>query len=512
MNIISSNPYRLLGVYSNSSAKDRIANANKLKAYLKVGKSVSFPLDLSNLLPTPFRTVESMEHTQGCINLPHSQLKHALFWFIKVSSIDKIALDYLQNGDTDKAKELFNKKETFSSLINLGVLSLIQNDKAVGIQAITKVIHNEDYRGAFIEAVCGGTYQLSEGELAQLFMEELSAEISMPELMQLFLENRIAKDDYYYLKNKAVSESIANINAEIANAKKVKNDDADAQYKAGTALMNNTKDALSFIRSLLQTNEMQYQMVVDNLAKQILQCGINYYNNSKESDAAIKAMPIQKYALLIAVGALIKDRCKENVDILQKIVNELPPLEVLKEDAAIKAALANFSRARKPWKRTMPFLLYRDDFEPAVDDLESLQLLLRTVSPYLQIIKSRVGNAGDYYWKVSELIVNCVLSDLIDYVNTINNSQLQYMLLSDREQTLRKLRAVVKNSIQIIIVLDTFDMTSKFRTVRYSPNKNTLMSLRKQLNMSEQSSQAANSGCMVWIVIAVMSLIAVSCI
>lgn len=511
MNIISSNPYRLLGIYSNSPAKDRIANANKLKAYLKVGKSVSFPLDLLNFVSTPFRTVESIEHAQGSINLFHSQLKYALFWFIKVSPIDEIALGYLQNGDTDKAKDLFNKKETFSSLINLGVLSLIQNDKAVGIQAIAKVIHNEDYRDAFIEAVCDGTYQLSEDELAQLFMEELSAEISIQELMRLFLENGIAKD-YYYLKNKAVSESIANINTEIAIAKKVKNDAADAQYKAGTALINNTKDALSLIRSLLQTNDMQYQMVADNLAKQILQCGINYYNNSKESDAAIKAMPIQKYALLIAVGALIKDRCKENVDILQKIVNELPPLEVLKEDAAIKVALANFSRARKPWKRTMPFLLYRDDFEPAVDDLESLQLLLRTVSPYLQIIKSRVGNAGDYYWKVSELIVNCVLSDLIDYVNTINNSQLQYMLLSDREQTLRKLRAVVKNSMQIIIVLDTFDMTSKFRTVRYSPNKNTLMSLRKQLNMSEQSSQAANSGCMVWIVIAVMSLIAVSCI
>lgn len=74
MKIISNNPYRLLGVYSNSSVKDRIANANKLKAYLKVGKSVNFPLDLSDFMPTPIRTVESMEYASSGINLLQDQL------------------------------------------------------------------------------------------------------------------------------------------------------------------------------------------------------------------------------------------------------------------------------------------------------------------------------------------------------------------------------------------------------------------------------------------------------
>ena len=50
MNILQSNPYRLLGVYSNSPTKERLANHNRMKAFLKVGKPVSFPLDLSNYL------------------------------------------------------------------------------------------------------------------------------------------------------------------------------------------------------------------------------------------------------------------------------------------------------------------------------------------------------------------------------------------------------------------------------------------------------------------------------
>ena len=38
MNIIINNPYRQLGVYSNSPIKERVANHNRLKAFLKVGQ------------------------------------------------------------------------------------------------------------------------------------------------------------------------------------------------------------------------------------------------------------------------------------------------------------------------------------------------------------------------------------------------------------------------------------------------------------------------------------------
>lgn len=65
---------------------------------------------------------------------------------------------------------------------------------------------------------------------------------------------------------------------------------------------------------------MQYQMIADNLAKQILQCGINYYNNTDE-DEYVKidiAYDLQSYAYSIAIGKLTKDRCKENIEILDK--------------------------------------------------------------------------------------------------------------------------------------------------------------------------------------------------
>lgn len=46
MKIINNNPYRQLGVYSTSTQKEVVANQGKMKAFLKVGRQVSFPLDL----------------------------------------------------------------------------------------------------------------------------------------------------------------------------------------------------------------------------------------------------------------------------------------------------------------------------------------------------------------------------------------------------------------------------------------------------------------------------------
>lgn len=43
-NIICDNPYRILGVFANATQKEISASLGKMKAFLKVGKDVSFDL------------------------------------------------------------------------------------------------------------------------------------------------------------------------------------------------------------------------------------------------------------------------------------------------------------------------------------------------------------------------------------------------------------------------------------------------------------------------------------
>ena len=90
MNILQNNPYRQLGVYSNSPTKERLANHNRMKAFLKVGKSVFFPLDVPQYLSSINRTEASAADAEAKLTLPKDQILHAQFWFIQVSQVNKI--------------------------------------------------------------------------------------------------------------------------------------------------------------------------------------------------------------------------------------------------------------------------------------------------------------------------------------------------------------------------------------------------------------------------------------
>lgn len=138
---------------------------------------------------------------------------------------------------------------------------------------------------------------------------------------------------------KPVSPLISKISSEVERAKKVDRKNATARKDAGKKLIDNTKESLKQLQSVLSRTDSQYQMIADKLGLEILQCGIDYYNNTEEDDAAITAMNLQKYAQSVVVGTLAKQRCDENVKILKKIIDNLPPKDVRIEVKAIHAQL-----------------------------------------------------------------------------------------------------------------------------------------------------------------------------
>ena len=127
------NPYRILGVYSNSSNEEQVSNIEKLLAFLKINKSFTFPLDLPHLLPPITRTEEMINEARAKLASPEERAKYALFWFIKRTAFDEIAFNHLMAGNVKKAKEIWTKVSTMSALQNLFVLELICAD-------ITKVV------------------------------------------------------------------------------------------------------------------------------------------------------------------------------------------------------------------------------------------------------------------------------------------------------------------------------------------------------------------------------------
>jgi len=464
MKPIANNPFRTIGVYSNATLKEITANKAKLNAYLKVGKSIEFSTDLNSILSPIVRTPELIDYSLSKINLPLDKLKHAMFWFINASKVDEIALNYLQVGDILKAFEILDKKANYSTLLNKGIVYMIKEDYNSAIENITELIHNEDHLSEFIKTVAGETIQISVDEMSHLFIDTLLIEKADEDWIQIFSDSGSSADDDDYLKNKFVSSSIKDIESKIAQSKSIESNNGKGKYTIGTKLIKTTKESLQKVQELLDSTDTQYQLITDKLAKEILQCGIDYYNNSNEKDAAFNAMELQKYALDIAVGQITKARCKENVQILQKNIDNLPPVEVFEENEFLLAQINKYNN--------LPDL-----------SVHSINIIINC-APYLVSIKEKLGKSSSYYLKISTQIASLALHNIIEEVNTVHNDNTQLQLQIDRSSTIALLKTITKNAWHAIKHIDKLDIATDFKNDKFLPNRVALESLINELGIS----------------------------
>ena len=424
---IYNNPYRILGVYANASIRDIKANEAKAKAFLNVGKEVSYPCDFNQLLSPIQRTAELMASANSQLTLPNEKIKHALFWFAKATPLDEIAFNHLANGNAEQTMGIWKKKECFSSLLNISTQALIQGHLLKAVDSMMTLLESETPRREFITAVTDETFQISEEELVHTYLDVLISDSVYP-----LLELSTLSDKYKnYVREKLVAPVIADIESEITKSKSNKHENSSARYNAGVRLANLAKSKLTELRKFLATNDMRYQIIADKLGLEILQCGIDYYNNSDDADAAHKAMKLQSYAQSVVVGQMAKDRCKQNTDILKKIIAELPPMEVMAEDRAIKKELERFY--------TSP------------DKILCSFYLLQNTHPYLTTIKNKLGKNNTYYLNISSFCVDNALSAIIQEVNKCNEN------------------SILRSAYDVTLLMASFDMETSLKN-RYEQN------------------------------------------
>ena len=462
MDIIVNNPFRILGAYANASAKDIVANVSKARAYLKVGKSISFEADLSSILPSIDRTNEAIERAQSMINLPNDRLLNGLFWFNKVTSVDEIALGHLIAGNIAKAKDIFEKKTTYSSLVNRGVLALIEDDLHVALNSYLSLIEKDIFRDALVENVCAGErISISKESLLSAFFDTMFLEYSPLSILDE-LDGDDALDAIEYVREKAISSLASIINEEISIAKNA-NKDSATQYNAAVKLVRNTKEPFESLKSL-SPEEDYFKMVADNLAKQVLQNAIFYYNNSTEFNKAKKAYKLQNYALSIAVGRLTKERCQENVNILLKAIDALPPESLQKEAAAIQNRLKAFNQSRSD--------------KAFCKNLNNVVSLIVDCAPYLAAIKEVQGHDGTFYRRISSLIEETALSVTIGAVNDALKELNEGDAIT-KYHARELIRGVLQDAWRATKYMEALDLTKESRE-RLSSQKSALANLMDQ--------------------------------
>lgn len=469
--IVIHNPFRVLGVYANSPRRDIISNKGKASAFLRTNRLVEFPLDLKGILPPLSRTLDMMNEAEAHLAIAKEQIKYSQFWFLqKMSPLDDIAFNRLLAGNMAEAIEIWSKQDSLSSLQNKLVCYLIEDKHRAAVLAAEKLY--EKFGDVYINKIDANcTLKMTGTELLHQFLESLGHEIGY----QIIIGYVTGGEAKAFIRNKAVGPLINKISSEVDKAKKVDHKDARARIGAADKLVKRTKEDFEQLKMLLSVTDPQYQMIADKLGLEILQCGIDYFNNSNDNNAARIAMGWQKYAQSIVVGTIAKQRCDENVRVLQKIIDELPPSEVIAEDKAIKAELSKFVR--------LP------------DKISHSVTLLNNTKPYLQKIKTKLGATNAYYLKLSTLVVKNALHNVVEEVNAAQKGDMveiggqlmempaSLMTSSQRLEKISKIRSAVRDAWNAIVLMDGFDLESGFIS-HYNENKNTLRSMCNQMGIS----------------------------
>lgn len=456
--LLTDNPYRVLGVYSNSPKRDILSNLNKAKAFVRVGRPVTYEIDLPQLITACKRDQTTIDQALAALELPVDRLRHSMFWFMNATQFDKIALNHLSSGNLAQAREIWSRQENVSSLLNRMACAVIESHATVLAVNADKLFcnHAAEYCSTIDE-----TLKLSPRELIEIFLDAVKKDgtINIENLVNVPGTSSTWKQ---ILEQSLVQPLIDQITSDINDAKAASG--SVANYNAGIKLMNSTKAPLAKLKRLLGASNMSYQMIADKLAQTILQCGINYFNDSDDNDAPQKASTLQDYALSIAIGQLVKQRCQENVNILKRIG---PEYAVRKELNALGNKLTAF-RSKSPSLETGIGLL------DSVYNCQNIDSFLTNCNPILRTIKTKLGSTNSLYLKISSAIASAAINAIVDIIN--KGQMLKNLGTIDSSD----FKSRVNDSMTLMERIALMDMDSQCRRY-YSENKSTLSSIKSQL-------------------------------
>lgn len=322
--MLNSNPYRFLGVNSNSGIKNIQKNLSKIKAYSKIGKHLSLPYELSYFnLQKIDRSESLIKEAENKILLDPNKVKYSLFWFSEANSIDKIALENLNKGNFEKSETIWRKviknnsisKSNFSAYNNLSTLLFLRslsnekNDKFENSKTSIPLIKEalklkselifSDHLYDLSGLITGNENATNKENILEFFNENIS-QLFNTNFSSIEISN-IIKDSNNELSQSfnfsLISEPLDSLNVLINDSNNQLNDNHSNGIEIGKDLIKNSVSQLKLLKDILGTNDIKYQSISDKLANQILQCGILYFNKTADDQ---DYMSSYKYAKSIS--------------------------------------------------------------------------------------------------------------------------------------------------------------------------------------------------------------------
>ena len=350
--MINQNPFCVLGISPTATEKESQKQVTKATRFAEVGKQISFDTDFS-FIGDIKRDKESISIASRAIEQPLNKILHSLFWFWNSNHIDAAAFDNLSKDHIDKATEIWEKVvkdgdvslKNLSCLFNLKSLYVAQSLKDNSIDSklfikgalLSGKFFNHSELDSYIKQIVGDHVKISRQEL------EIKYITSIYSLVKPFLKkkNGITTDNFLssfatfskksreHISAKFTGESTKKIEDQIDTTSELREQNPIEALSFGETLYKNTKPQLKSLSNILGKEDLKYQMLTNKLANEILQCGIDYFNqvreeNQAEDDDGKKVLKLCKLAKKIVSGfeSQTNARIDENQQIISDWVND----------------------------------------------------------------------------------------------------------------------------------------------------------------------------------------------
>lgn len=372
MKIVENNPFRVLGIISNSSAKETRESETFILRYLDIGKSANLKFDITPPLNNLERTSEIVKNAKRRIHDDFDKLSYSIFWFVKGSSIDKIALDKLSSEkNIEKALDSFKKgsrsfvvsKISFSSILNFSTLEIASysshKDEERLINAIKykyELIKNKLIFKEFEELITSTSNKINHENYISKYLEnvkDLLKEIfprkdqnkllldvfSDDKSLRVEIENQITSSLVESINEKfGLFDSIFNIHSEKTDTQIIKSK-AKIVSQANKLITDTTSELNTLKRSVGKDN-YQFSNLVNELYSRVNASVIICFNKEMERlESAIESgitstisnTSFASYIKVLSeaskaittINCTIKSTLNENLKVIRKVNGQL---------------------------------------------------------------------------------------------------------------------------------------------------------------------------------------------
>jgi hypothetical protein len=404
MNTILNNPYRILGLLIGASAREQAKQINKLKKYIDAGQDPSDDFSFPSLGHFA-RTFESVENAAANLTLDRDKINAALFWFWNGNPItDEVAFDALKDDNTDEAIEIWRRliynaeeeinevsKRNASAFFNLSTLYL----NVYGIDEETLQIKllflESEYFNVLKNNATDEYFKISTEEIQLLFLNTLTQQekFDTSEFIDAISNIEfIAKDNFV---KGFVQKPIEQIELQVESAKNKRKISKANAAKAGQELVTSTLSDLTQLKSIVGLKDLRYTSLADKVANEILQCSIDFFNESQEkdsnSDYTSIALKLAKQAENLAAGKITKDRIKDSIETLAEMKDKelsqaIQLLQSVKEAYETNKAKINAEVLAIPlrYNQTINWSKVNQRIEKSLDWDKVVELILEVIT------------------------------------------------------------------------------------------------------------------------------------